>query len=120
MASGTGRDRSRGGPSPEFPREGAPSPPAIGRSTIGRPRALTDQQVEAILVESARFCAWRALRHTVKSQRQLAAEFGVSQATISLAIRSGGRYKQVSPDERAAEAKRRRDRLAGLRSKGLL
>jgi hypothetical protein len=38
----------------------------------------------------------RALRQTVKSQRQLAREFGVSQGTISLAVRSKGQYKQPS------------------------
>src|SRR5258708_24326244 len=102
MAGGTGRGRSRGGPSPAFPREAAPSPPAIGRSTIGRPRALTDRQVGVILAEHARFLAWQALRQTVKSQRQLAREFGVSQATISLAVRSKGLYKQPSPERRAA------------------
>ena len=44
----------------------------------------------------------RALRETVKSQRQLAREFGVSQATISVAVGSKGRHKQPSPERRAA------------------
>src|ERR1700683_3618091 len=79
----------------------------IGKNTIGRPRALTDRQVEILLAEHARFLAWKAVRKTVKSQRQLAREFGVSQGTISLAIRSKGRYKQVSPERRVANANRR-------------
>lgn len=80
----------------------------IWKNTIGRPRALTDRQVEIVLAEHARFLAWKALRKTVKSQRQLAREFAVSQGTISLAIRSKGRYKQLSPDLRIAKANRRR------------
>jgi hypothetical protein len=55
----------------------------------------------------------------VKSQRELAHEFGVSQATISLAIRSKGQYKQVSPEKRASELQRRRRKLQHLRAKGL-
>ncbi len=77
------------------------------KSTIGRPRTLTDREVQTILTWHARFRAWKALRSTLKSQRQLAREFGVSQSTISLAIRNQGQYKQVSPDRRAAEMKRR-------------
>lgn len=80
----------------------------IRKNTIGRPRALTDRQVETLLAEHARFLAWRAIRKTVKSQRQLAREFGVSQGTISLAIRSKGRYKQVSPERRVDKTNRRR------------
>lgn len=55
-----------------------------------------------MLAEHARFMGWRTLRQTVKSKRQLAREFGVSQATISLAVRSKGQYKQPSPERRAA------------------
>jgi hypothetical protein len=95
-----------------------PSGP-IRRSTIGRPRVLTDRQVEAILAEHARFLAWRALRQTVKSQRQLAREFGVSQGTISLAVRSKGQYKQLSPERCAVKAKRRRNTAARVGTKGL-
>lgn len=67
-----------------------------------------------------RFLAWKALRRTVKSQRQLAAEFGVSPATIALAIRSRGDYKQAPPEERAAEIRRRRRWFTRLRARGLL
>jgi hypothetical protein len=63
---------------------------------VGRPRRLTDEQVAWLLREYAAYRAWRALRATVKSQRQLAGELGVAQATVSLAIRCGGQYKQAS------------------------
>jgi helix-turn-helix, Psq domain len=71
-------------------------------STVGRPRLLTDRQVEVVLAEHVRFVAWGALRRAVKSQRQLAREYGVSQGTISRAVRSKGNYKQPSPESRAA------------------
>jgi hypothetical protein len=82
--------------------------PSIRRSTIGRPRRLTDQQVAWVLKEYARFVAWRLLRSTVRSQRQLARDLGVSQATVSLAVRLGGRYKQCSPEVRVARRNPRR------------
>lgn len=74
----------------------AEPPPETRKSTVGRPRRLTDQQVARVLTEYARYLAWRALRVTVKSQRQLASELGVSQATIALAIRLRGHYKRCS------------------------
>ena len=67
------------------------------KSTIGRPRALTDRQVKLILAWHVRYLVWRALRKTLKTQRQLACELGVSQATISYAVRLMGRYKQAAP-----------------------
>jgi len=71
------------------------------KSTIGRPRTLTDTQVQVILVHHARYLAWKAQRLTFKTQRELAREFGVSQATITRAVRIKGEYKQLSPKERA-------------------
>ena len=119
MSDREGRAALSGGPS-LCPSLGCAEPPADPRkSTIGRPRALTDRQVEIVLAAHAQFLAWKALRNTVKSQRQLAREFGVCQATVSLAIRSKGQYKQVSPERRSAEGRRRRDTLARWRAKGL-
>jgi len=71
------------------------------KNTIGRPRKLTDSQVKIILIWHARDLAWRALGNTLKSQRTLARELGVSQATISYVVRRGGEYKQVCPTPRA-------------------
>jgi hypothetical protein len=51
-----------------------------------------------VLSEYEAFRRWRALRGTVKSQRQLARALGVSQATISFLIRSHGKYKKASPE----------------------
>lgn len=70
------------------------------KNTIGRPRTLTDRQVQTVLAWHERFLAWKALRSTLKSQRQLAIELGVSQGTISRAVRLHGQYKQVSPEQR--------------------
>jgi len=102
MAGAEGRDRSRGGPSLPFRAEAGAAPATLRKSTVGRPRLLTDAQVGTILAEHARFLAWRALRQAFRSQRQLAREFGVSQSTISAAIRLRGQYKQASPESRAA------------------
>jgi predicted transcriptional regulator len=89
------------------------------KSTIGRPRALTDRQVKIILAWHVRYLVWRALRNTLKSQRQLARELGVSQATISHVIRVDGEYKQVAPERRAVEIRCRRRTRARLRRQGL-
>ena len=70
------------------------------KSTIGRPRKLTDAQVKLILTWHARYLAWRAFGRTLKSQRTLARELGVSQATVSYVVRRDGQYKQVCPTRR--------------------
>jgi predicted transcriptional regulator len=59
-----------------------------------------------------RYLIWRSLRTTLKPQRQLARELGVSQATISYVIRIQGRYKQPSSEQRAGEIRRRHRLLA--------
>jgi hypothetical protein len=81
------------------------------KSTIGRPRRLTDQQVAAILAWHEQIRAWRVLRRALKTQRQLARELGVSRATISQVIARRGEFKQPSPEERSGEIKRRARRL---------
>ena len=70
------------------------------KSTIGRPRKLTDREVRIILIWHARYLAWRALGRSLKSQRILARELGVSQATVSYVVRRDGDYKQVCPTRR--------------------
>ncbi len=75
--------------------------PETRQSKVGRPRRLIDQQVAWVLAEYSRYLAWRALRPTVRSQRQLAKELGVSQGTVSVAIRWRGQYKQLSPEMRS-------------------
>jgi hypothetical protein len=70
------------------------------KNTIGRPRKLTDGQVNTILEWHARYLAWRSIGKTLKSQRTLARELGVSQATISHVVQLEGGYKQVCPTRR--------------------
>ena len=112
-------DRSRGGPS-LLPELRIAEPVIMTRSTVGRPRLLADHQVEVILMERARFLAWRALRRTVKSERQLARKFGVSPTTIHRAIRTRGEYKQASPEERPGVIASRKRKLDRLQRKGWL
>jgi hypothetical protein len=109
-----------GGPSLVSQRERKARAWPTLRSTMGRPRALTSRQIRSIVAAYDRFLAWKALRRFVKSQRQLAEEFGVSMSTVGLAIRSRGQYKQASPERRAAEKRRRERLLARLRAKDLL
>ena len=84
------------------------------KSTIGRPRALTDEQVAIILAWHERYVAWKALRAALKTQRQLARELGVSPSTIAHVIECHGQFKQASPEQRTREQPRRRRRLSQL------
>ena len=93
--------------------------PKLG-STVGRPRRLADQQIREILHQYASYLAWRALRRSVMSQRDLARAMGVSPATISYAVRMKGKYKQPSPDRRQANTKRRQRALRRLMRRQLL
>ena len=89
------------------------------KSTIGRPRTLTDEQVTIILAWHERYMAWKALRAALKTQRQLARELGVSPSTIAHVIACRGQFKQPSPEKRSGEIKRRGRRIARLRARGL-
>jgi len=71
------------------------------KSTIGRPRKLTDRQVKIILAWHVRYRFWRALGRRLKSQRTLARELNVSQSTISYVVRIGGAYKKAAPEDRS-------------------
>jgi transposase len=70
------------------------------KSTIGRPRVLTDEQVRAVLDWHREVMAWRASGGALKTRKALALEFGVSPSTITRVIARRGEYKQRSPDER--------------------
>ncbi len=90
------------------------------KSTMGRPRALTDLQVEAILAWHAQIVEWKARRAALKTLRQLAQELGVAPATVSHVIRCAGKFKQPSPEKRGGELGRRRRRFAQLREQGFV
>jgi transposase len=93
---------------------------AVMKSTIGRPRLLTDDQVAIILAWHEEVEAWRAMGAGLKSRRQLASELGVSLSTISSVIARRGQYKQSSPDARNGELDGRHQRFARLRTRGFL
>jgi DNA-binding MarR family transcriptional regulator len=67
------------------------------KSTIGRPRRLTDEQVARILSWHEQILALKALRATLITQRELAEDLGVAPATIARVIACGGQYKKRSP-----------------------
>jgi transposase len=71
-----------------------------GRSTVGRPRRLTDSQVDQVLAWHAAILELKAKRSSIKTIRQLAKEFGVSTAAINGVVRRRGEYKQASPENR--------------------
>jgi hypothetical protein len=65
------------------------------RSTIGRPRALTDEQVRLVLQWHGAVLAWKAQRPL--TPHQLARHLGVSPSAVYNVIRRGGEYKQRCP-----------------------
>lgn len=80
------------------------------KSIKGRPRMVTDAQVEAIL-------EWHRSRKTL---RQVAAELGLSPKLVQYVIARGGEYKQVSPELREETRKAWRDRYKALAAGGWL
>jgi len=74
------------------------------KSTMGRPRRLTDAQVAMILAWHEEIADLKVLRARIKTQRQLARELGVSASTIAHVIACRGEFKQVAPENRAPEA----------------
>lgn len=79
-------------------------------STKGRPRLVTDAQVEAIL-------EWR---RTYKPLRVFAAELGLKKSTVQYVIERKGQYKQPSPEKRDVVVSERRRRVERLREGGWL
>jgi len=81
------------------------------KSTVVRPRALTDEKVARILAWDD---AWREARLKLKTLKELALELGVSEMTIRRAIASRGQYKGPSPERRRSEVAQRRRLLNRL------
>jgi hypothetical protein len=77
------------------------------KSTIGRPRVLTDEQV-------ARILAWHEAHIQLGTSKELAVELGISQSVIGHAIARRGQYKQPSPERRDSEVAERRRLLSRL------
>jgi hypothetical protein len=62
-------------------------------STVGRPRRLSDADIEAILI-------WHATRRTA---RRVAEQYGISTSLLRQICQSGGHhYKSLPPELRAA------------------
>ena len=79
-------------------------------STRGRPRQITDAQVEAIM-------EWH---RNHKPLRVFAAEIGLKTSTVQYVIERKGQYKQPSPEKREVAAAERRTRITRLREAGWL
>jgi hypothetical protein len=86
------------------------------KSTIGRPRVLTDEQVARILKWHAAILKWKARRSKLITLRQLAKELGVTHGAVTSVIRQHG-VKQPSPENRKAEMQKRREQLRAARQR---
>lgn len=78
------------------------------RSTIGRPRALTQEQVNLILAWHDAVRALSVQRKTLKTLRQLAKDLGVPPATVYNVIRRRGEFKQPPREPEEAESREQR------------
>lgn len=87
------------------------------KSTVGRPRRVTDEQVRIILLWYAELAELKARRKAVKTIRQLARELQLSTSTISDVIRTHGVFKQPSPELREDTLRHRHARLSGPRNR---
>lgn len=72
------------------------------KSTIGRPRSLTDEQVARIFKWHDAILAWKAQRSSLITIRQLAKELGVTHGAITSVLRQRG-PKLASPEQRQTE-----------------
>jgi hypothetical protein len=86
------------------------------KSTVGRPRLVTDEQIARILAWHDDFLEWMAQRESLLTVRELARELGLSSGTIYDVIRTRGEFKQASPENRRAECERRHRYLRQIRA----
>jgi hypothetical protein len=73
------------------------------KGTTGRPRTLTDAQVQDILAWHAQFVAVRATLSSLVSQRQLARKLGVAAGTIARVIRFPNRPRRALTQEQVRQ-----------------
>ena len=86
------------------------------KSTVGRPRLVTDEQIARILAWHDAIVAWKAQRKALQTIRELAQELQLSKGTISYVLQVRGVLKQASPEQRDVERQRRRRRLQQIRA----
>jgi hypothetical protein len=68
------------------------------KSTIGRPRSLTDEEIAVVLAWHQEVMTWRRSGALIKTRAELAHELGVSPSSITRVIARHGEYKRGSPD----------------------
>ena len=88
------------------------------KSTIGRPRVLTDEEVRVVLAWHQEVMAWRRSGASLKTRAELASELGVSASTITRVIARHGEYKQESPDRKSGALGHRGRWFTRLREPG--
>ncbi len=87
------------------------------KSTIGRPRVLTDEQVARIIKWHDAILKWKARRSKLITLRQLAKELGVTHGAVTSVIRQRGQHKQPSPEHRKAEIENRSEQIKAARQR---
>ena len=88
------------------------------KSTIGRPRVLTDEEVAVVLAWHQEVMAWRKRGAALKTRAELASELGVSPSTITRVIARHGEYKQEPPEGKMRAFNRRGRWFTRLREPG--
>lgn len=84
------------------------------KSTIGRPRRVTDEQIRFILNWHAQYLSWLAQRPAIPTQDALARHLGLSPTVVNRIIYGRRRHKQPTPQDRGAELVRRRLRMSDV------
>jgi hypothetical protein len=69
-------------------------------STVGRPRKLTQAEIERVSAWYTGYCQWLAQRPP--TLEMLATELGVSRHTVTRVLHRLDRFKAAAPDQRAA------------------
>ena len=90
------------------------------KSTVGRPRVLSNAEVTRILAWHAELMKWKAQRASIPTLRQLARELHVAPATVSAVIARRGQFRQPPPEDLPCELERRHRRFKNLRIKGFV
>ena len=78
---------------------------------MGRPRQATDDQIKSILTWHAEYLAWLGKRPAIPTQAALAKHLKLHPTAVNRIIHHKGEFKQISPENRAAEKERRSARL---------
>jgi hypothetical protein len=87
------------------------------KSTVGKPRKVTDAQIVTILAWHEAIQKFEAQRKALKTLRELCKELGLAKGTIHRVIRQHGQLKQSTPELRKLELQARRQLIRSIRKR---